>query len=236
MRIIFSAVSLISLVAILWPTITPAYACTCFEQTLAERIGSADLIVVGEVVEVDFEGPIEPVGDSYAYPVVAGPADVAPDISGTLKLSVERYLKGEGSARIVVWQDGTIVTKEGEQSLVAFTGHGNCQTFDGVPIGERYILFLSGSESGEYSTGLCAGSAYLSGRSYITYDDSEYNDAYLKEVEELTQTKGDPAASEQIGDPDMTSDFPLILAAIAATLGPLAFLAASPFLYRRPRQ
>jgi len=118
-------------------------------------------------------------------------------------LSVERYLKGRGPSRILV-----------DDPLPG----GGCGIFDDDSIGQRYLVYLLLKDS-EYRTDICLGTIGL---------DDQYDGPFGQErLADLESTLG--AGVPPVPD----AIFPYLPAAIAATLGPLAFLAGAAFVWRR---
>lgn len=118
---------------------------------------------------------------------------------------VERYFKGSGNSELVV-DDGR--------------GGGDCGFIGPNDVGQRYLFFLSETDSGELATGICSANSFLGAGS-----DNER----LQEVQAITGPGELPIDTAARLD-DANQDFPWLPIAL---LGPLAFLAGAAFLWRR---
>lgn len=134
----------------------PAFACSCGARTYEEVVSGAELILVGTVREVRFEGRIEE-AIAETPPNAGRPAE---GVVGKLTIDVEQYLKGDAEPTVVVEQGvgGVYVLKMGDVGHVELMGGPNCHLFSGDPSGLRYLLFLSRTESGDYRNNACSGS------------------------------------------------------------------------------
>jgi hypothetical protein len=150
----------IAVAGILYVSAQPAYACSCGYVTPQQEIRNADLIVVGTVNDVRFEGPINEIGADLApgYNLHGQPGT-----NGLLTISVEHVLKGTGRYELIVAQTAISVTKNLDGSVSAqFDGGENCALFIGLPMNERYLLFLHPAENDDaFNTSWCAGSMRL---------------------------------------------------------------------------
>ncbi len=120
-------------------------------------------------------------------------------------IAVQRYLKGLGADELTVYG--------GRLDAI-------CPPyFSSVGLGHRLLLFLQGSAE-PFSAEPCAGGGELL-HPYV-------QEALLK-VEAITG----PGLLPQGGGPPDSTAFPYLPAAVAATLGPLAFLAGAAFVWGR---
>ena len=156
-----SAVGLAAILSGLVPgLVSPAGACSCIAEPYENKLSKAELIVVGTVTDVQFEGAIDEAIASTP-PNTGQPAE---GVVGKLSVAVDQYLKGEGAPNLIVEQDGSggvYVYKKGDEAELLLEGGPNCRLFSGIPIGERYLMFLNRADSGDYATsGGCSGSAH----------------------------------------------------------------------------
>jgi len=91
----------------------------------------------------------------------------------------------------------------------------NCSFFEPSHVSKRMILFLSA----DFETSLCSG------------NEAAWSDNVAR-VEAITGPGQPPSDHDDLPSAG-GSDFPYVPAIIAAILGPVAFLAASAFLFRR---
>ncbi len=105
-----------------------AYACSCIETTLEERVQSADVVAIGTVVSLYEDETIDGLGGGMLV-----------DTDGVF--AIDTYYKGSGPSEIAVDDppDG-----------------GTCGFVSGDSIGQEAVLFLE-LRDGEYLTHLCAG-------------------------------------------------------------------------------
>ncbi len=113
-----------------------AYACSCIETTVEQRVQSADVVAIGTVVSVYEDQETVDSGD--------GEIGIS-DTDGVF--AVNTYYKGTGPAEIAVDDppDG-----------------GTCGFVSSDSVGREAVLFLELSD-GEYLTHLCVGSGFISG-------------------------------------------------------------------------
>ena len=111
-----------------------AYACSCVETTVEERVQSADVVAIGTVVSL-FDDPADNPGGGMTLR----------DMDGLVRVSA--YYKGSGPPEIAVDDppDG-----------------GTCGFVSSDSVGQDAVLFLTLSD-GEYLTNICAGSHFITG-------------------------------------------------------------------------
>ena len=176
--------------------ISSARACSCLVEPYENKLARAELIVVGTVTDVRFEGAID---DAIANtpPNMGQPAE---GVVGKLSIAVEQYLKGEGGPELTVEQDGgggVYVYKMGDQAELRLEGGANCRLFSGIPIGERYLMFLTRAASGDYGTsGGCSGSA---------------RDFTQESLDRIREVLRNPSSLPETGARPNTSDSPRFL-------------------------
>ncbi len=112
-----------------------AYACSCAETTVEERVQNADVVAIGTVISL-YE-------DRMTVPFKNGETEIF-DTDGVVRVSA--YYKGSGPSNIAVDDppDG-----------------GSCGFVSSDSVGQEAVLFLELSND-EYLTNLCAGSQFLS--------------------------------------------------------------------------
>jgi hypothetical protein len=244
-RFLLRSLALLAILGLLTPFASPqrAYACTCAGLTPAGYLERTELVVLGIVQEVRFLGPVDEVANRNAPNVVVNQSEV----TGRVTIQVEAFLKGRASD-VVTEQDQVAVWRDSSgQIKTEFNAAGNCRYFSGVPVGERHLLFLSGSESGLFGTGACSASRRL----HPTSDPepyTRYNEFYTQYLSDFDAAFGFPpgtlsAAANSSGPvslpggggPPASDTFPAIPAATLAILTPLAFLAGAAFLWRPSR-
>jgi len=205
MKRLFLPLTIAVTAGLLWASVTPAHACSCAVRPVSERVDFYSHVVVGSVLRLT-----DDLGNEF------------PDKDAVV--SVERYLKGLGSRDIVVGDP---------------VGDADCGFFGEASVGERYVLFLSNDDifgkgdDASLHTHLCAGNELAS-------------DAFVAEVEAITGAgvvpTGDgpyhgpfvpPDDSEPLSEEADSGGFPYFPAAIAAVLGPLAFVLGASFVWRR---
>jgi len=205
----FAPLAIAAMAGLLFSSITPAHACSCAVQPVAERLAFYNHAVVGTVLRL-VDDPSEGYAEGY------------PDKDAVV--SVERYLKGSGPAEIVA--DDPV-------------GDADCGFFSEGSVGQRYVLFLGSdaifgnSDDGALYTHLCAGNEIASDAliaeveavtgSGVPPNDDEPVPGPSTPVEDVVPL------SEETDD----AEFPLLPVAVAATLGPLALLAGAAFVWRR---
>lgn len=216
-----------------------AHACSCDDSTLKELASHADVVVVSTVSDVRFIGPVEEIAATLRYPNGTSTENIKAEIV----VDPDLHLKGDGGDSLVVRHAGPVhMIKDAQGQLsVWIKGGANCQLFDtqvGEPIGYRYLLFLRQLEEGAYSKSTCSGSRALSphpdpqgSAEYSSYWDrryAEYDDALGLPPGTLIAIANNAPPPAEPKD----ADFAYLPAAVAATLGPLAFLAGATFLWR----
>ena len=146
-----------------------------------------------------------------------GPGNHTKDepIFDTATMKVERYLKGSGPSEVIVADDFPCLP-------------GLVQT----AIGQRHIVFIDFVRGPE--TNACLGTGSLENPFVAPFDPYPFAPAALLS-DVLGQvgvgTPPDDSLSEM--RPPEAAGFPRLSAAIAATLGPLVFLAGAAFVWRR---
>jgi len=111
-----------------------AYACSCIQTTVAERVKGADVVAIGTVISV------------YEDAETVDSRDGAVDIPDTdAVFAINTYFGGTGPAEIAVDDppDG-----------------GTCGFVSSDSVGREAVLFLELSE-GEYLTHICVGSGFF---------------------------------------------------------------------------
>jgi hypothetical protein len=213
--------SALGVAAILWAAIpgwgSPAYACSCVAEPYEARLDRAELIVVGNVTDVRFEGPIDE-AIANTPPNAGLPAE---GVVGKITIAVEQYLKGSATQALTVEQGhgGVYVYKIADQAELRLEGGPNCHLFGGIPIGERYMLFLTRAASGDYTTNTCSGSAH---------------DFTQESLDRIRQMLSNPSALPETGGRSYLGDSPRILA--IALGGAMTTLGMTSLLLTRRQQ
>ena len=219
----------IAITGLLLPTVRPAYACSCIYRTPEEKVQQADVIVLGVVDDVTFLGPVDEIISGLLS------ADRARHLTGRVQMQVEANLKGNGDGNLIVEQKGVNALRDADGTVrVQLLGGPNCALFDGIPAGERYLLFLYVNESGTYSTSTCSGSRWL--RPVPGHTDTD--DSFLAEYDKALGLS--PGTLRSIANSPNTA-LPLLPATgsddgmpwLPIGLSAAALLAASAFLLRR---
>jgi hypothetical protein len=194
-----------ALTGLLWTSASPLHACVCVGEPLDTYVSHASTIAVAIVKAEIITPPLDRnVPDTLIH-------------SLAYDLDVEEYLKGIGPMIITVSEPS--ITYQFNDAGQLTSSINDCVTFlPGVPSGTRYLLFLSGNASPFTSPGACSGSTSL-----MDYPGNDY----------MLRVRAAVAALPAGGGPPASTNFPLLLAAVAATLGPLAFLAGAAFVFRR---
>ncbi len=111
-----------------------AYACSCIQTTVEDRVQAADIVAIGTVISV-YEDQTAEGSESGLFV----------DVDGVVRVSA--YYKGSGPSEIAVDDppDG-----------------GTCGIIGDDSVGREAVLFLELSD-GEYLTHLCAGSQIIYG-------------------------------------------------------------------------
>ncbi len=212
MKRLLYALSIAAVAGILWGSVTPAAACSCGaedEESFARvLLDYSPVVVVGRIMDTSSE---------YT------------------QLDVEATYKGELMARITLDQTQKEVEMLRENAArygyagMLVDGPGDCTvTLLGEP-GQRYLLGLAKSEKvdGAYAGSLCATAPETPVTEYWNWPEM---------IRSLQEASGDGLTPGGLpadaGMPDEAT-FPKLPAAIAATLGPLAFLAGAAFVWRR---
>lgn len=192
------------LVAVLGPWMLPrtALACSCAVPQAARQVGYADVVVVGTLVKQVSPQPVNGVMSS-AWPIEA-------------IVSVQRYLKGTGSASI---------------TFRSPLSGASCGFLEPGDTGHRFLLMLR-TEGVGFESDLCAGNARL-GEPFFA--------EYISDVMELTGPGIPPEVEEAApaANPASDSDEPdgmnwAGLAAIGAATA-VVLLAGGWFLRGRRR-
>jgi len=197
--------SILALAGMMWGSVTPARACSCAPGSkLAES-------KLAEVISFTFER------NSL---VILGA--VAASDSDRMQIDVETVYDGQPVKRITLNQPAD-PGYSGDVSEVELLG-GDCSyTLLGEP-GERYLLALKPYlVDGAYTPEGCTS------WSMRLIEGDEALSRYFEAVIEAATGGLAPSPVEESDE----ADFPWLVAAIAATLGPLAFLAGAAFLWRR---
>lgn len=205
--------TVVVLVALFSPLATPtAHACSCLaadEESFVEGVLlHSPLVLVGTIASTD---------------------------SQFTQIDVETIYKGELIARVTADQTQKDVelqresaSKHGYPGLLV-TGPGDCSmTLLGQP-GQRYLLGLAESNimRGAYRGNLCATMAEV--------PDNEYW-SWHRLIRSLSDASGGgltPDGLPALGGMPGSATFPTLPAAVAATLGSLAFLLGASFVRRR---
>jgi hypothetical protein len=204
-------------------------------------VDRAELVVLGTVSDVIFDGPVNEVANRHEPNVVVSQSEV----TGRVVIQVEAFLKGwapevvVGQGHVAVWRDSA------GQIKTEFSVPG-CAYFRGVPVGERHLLFLNRNEAGLWGTSGCSWSHEV----HPTSDPepyARYNEFYTKYLADLDGVFGLPPGSLEAaantsgpvslpgggGSSGDQRDFPRTTAAVWAVSGSLAFLLGAAFLWRR---
>ena len=142
------------------------------------------------------------------------------------KMLVDRVFKGTASPEITVTSANTVDVYDHEPKYVWIGSSGACGAFDSDPTGRYAIMGLWAGDDGKY--GAFTGSWFYSGDNPPP-DFEDRGGRRLTRLEPLLPGYL-PGAS---GPPVSAGQFPIAAAAVAATLGPLAFLFGAAFLWRR---
>ena len=111
-----------------------AYACSCVESTIEQRVQHADVVAIGTAVSL--------LEDPETVDTRDGVTEV-PDTDAVFLIA--EYYKGTGAAEIAVNDPPS---------------GGTCGFIDENSVGQEAVLFLVAG-SGEYGTNICAGSNFL---------------------------------------------------------------------------
>jgi hypothetical protein len=204
-------------------------------STLEEKIAAADVVVVGVLQDVVYEGPIEEVASRVDYQQAAGEL-----LSAHVLVKVERYLKGTGAEVLRFDHPFPVFTfKDRQGNLKMWIGsNGDCTIWPtefGEPIGYRWLLAAKATSPGSYFTAACSGNVLLhptDRKKWLGEYDTPLGLApgTVQEIAFGPPPWGAPIAPTNVSDRD---HFPYVPAAALAVLGPLAFLAGAAFLWRR---
>jgi hypothetical protein len=119
---------------------------------------------------------------------------------GKISIAVGQYLKGDGGPTLTVEQNGqsgVYIYKIGDQAELRLEGGPNCHLFSGIPIGERYLMFLTRTASGDYGTsGGCSGSVH---------------DFTQESLDRIRQMLSNPSTLPETGGRSYSGDAPRIL-------------------------
>ena len=133
MRYALAPIAVLSAAALLFASITPAYACQCEFVPLEERVEGSEIVALGEVLSLT----VTVVGD-YDPPLT---------MSSGAVVSVERYLKGSGASTITVDESSPLTS---------------CTYFSLRSLDQRHLLFLR-ADDGRLVTHSCSGNIRLTG-------------------------------------------------------------------------
>ena len=137
MRALFGAASVVSMIGLLWASVSPAWACSCAlpltDEVAREVLEGADLVVAGAV------------------------AETAPD---RVEISVERVYAGESEESVTVAQPEGFSGEYGNPGNL-FGGEigADCSYAISGGLGERYLLVLRESGGGSYEAQGCTSMA-----------------------------------------------------------------------------
>ena len=223
MRRLLLPLTALATTGLLWSQVSPAHACLCPPQTVAQRVPNYSHVVVGTVNGLIEDRRVESVKRAL--------------------VSVERYFKGSGANEIIAAEQspGSDCTFFDEASVgrryVLFLSNNS--------------ITGSSNEDGELYTHLCSGNEIASEVSLaqvravtgpgIPSDSESTPGAPADEEPSPGATSDEQTGSEPTAPADgpesnaapSGSGFPSVPAAIAATLAPLAFLAGAAFVWRR---
>jgi hypothetical protein len=238
------ALSILALVGTPFVRPTPAHACSCVGLEPTGYAQTAEVVVLGTVRDVKFDEPLNEAANRHGPNIIGTHSDV----TGRVFIQIEAFLKGWAD-EVVIQQDEVAVWRDDSgQVRTEFQALGNCRYFGGVPVGQRHLLFLNQGDSDLFGTSICSGSHEL----HPTSDPEPYagyNGFYIKYLADMDSVFGFPpgtllAAANSSGPvslpdgggPPADDALSLLDAAGLAALavvGPLAFLAAAAFLWRR---
>jgi hypothetical protein len=208
MRVLFGVASLAAMVGMLWGTANPARACSVGEDFSA--VDASDVIVAGRITAWELVENVRrwdpKTGDEpIDDPNFYGPGPYNPI---RLQLDVEHVYKGPRMATVSMVDANSLEIYNGVERWVGSSGA--CGAFDADPSGQFVILGLNRDHFERYRTGLPL---------VFFVGPEPAGEHYERATDGLNNA--------------MADDFPWLPAAVAATLGPLAFLAGAAFVWRR---
>ena len=161
MRPLGMSLAILAVVALLWRSLTPAYACTCAvpadgQPPLPTYVQKAEVIVVGTVTGLTITPPFDPNASPVEYSVYA-------------TFQSEEYLKGTGDNSLTLLAYALDVNELGEIN----TTLAGCQNFNPDAVDNRYALFFQPNQPLTLDPGYCAGSGLLIG---------DQGEQYLREI------------------------------------------------------
>lgn len=221
MRVLFGLASVAAIMGMLWGSATPAEACSAGPDY--DPIADSEVIVAGrftgwQLIENarrwDPKTDDEPIDDPNYY----GPYEPI-----RVHMEVERIYKGTAANTLEVMDGASLHVYDHEPRYVWAGSSGACGVFDEDPTDQYAILGLNKDAFGRYRPNLT--------RVFYLGDNppSQFDSPRLSRLAPLM-----PGSLPISGEPSSTrADFPYLPAAIAATLGPLAFLAGAAFVWRR---
>lgn len=211
-------------VRIFWSSTTPAVACSAGPDF--DLVKDSDLIVGGRFAgwELDDQSG----GFTQVYEPKQSEGLVLAYAGIRARMLVDRVFKGFAASEIVVTSANTLEVYDHEPKYVWIGSSGACGAFDSDPTGRYAIMGLWASDDGTYSA--FTGSWFYSGDN----PPPDFEDRGNRTLSRLKPMLPGylPGTGGILGRRD---DFPLPAAVVAATLGPLALLAAAALLWPRRR-
>jgi hypothetical protein len=226
--------SVLATVGLLFSSVQPAAACSCGSSPIPDlQADTADLVGVGVVEDIEFDGV-----DEIADKLAPGDGRSGPWLAASARIIVriDHHLKGPREGRIEIESNWVEIFKGSDGRLIIdlFAGP-NCAIFEKASIGRRYLLFLHERGEGGYDTSVCSGSNILRPHPDpgVHPEVNAYWDERLRGLDTaLGLPPGTLVAIANNAPLPSEPSFPLLPAAVAATLGPLAFLAGAAFVWR----
>lgn len=174
MRPLGLSLALLAVVALLWRSVTPAYACTCpvpadGPPVPQAYVQNADAIVVGTVTGLTITPPFDPNASPVDYSVYA-------------IFQSEEYLKGTGDSSLTLLAYALEVDAAGQ----IYTTLAGCQNFNPDAVDNRYILFFHPNQPRTSDPGYCFGSGLLIGAQ---------GEQYLREIRVILGATATPTPS-----------------------------------------
>ncbi len=184
-----------------------AYACSCLQTTVVERVENADVVAIGTVVSVFEDQTTEGLGSGMLI-----------DMDGVVRVST--YYKGSGPHEIAVDDP---------------PDSGTCGVITERDIGQEIILFLW-LDAGEYLTHLCSGSHFTYGNEDLRAEAIAEIEAVTgpgQPPEGSPPQASPPPEEPESPEDDHTESTPWAVVLPLAFAIPLAVLVIPAFLRRR---
>jgi len=204
-------------------------ASACVQRRPSDPIAESDVIVSGRFTSWHLIEDATRLDDerlkldhNYYLEIQDDPKYYGPYDPIRVQMSVDRVYKGSAFETIEVVDGASLEVYDHDPEYVWVGASGACGTFDFDPTGSYAVIGLTRANDGSFRAGRFR-LFYIGPQPPETYDSRPLS--YVAPLLPGTLPNG--------GGPVMDADFPFLPAAIAATLGPLAFLAGAALLRRR---